>query len=103
MQIVTHFSQKIAKEEDNLRKQKQLVMAINDDENNYKGISDLFIETMICFYSYNDPFLYKKKFKNIIQCFSNMYSDLMKNIINYEFSDIKLVFQTLQSIFKKIF
>lgn len=70
---------------------------VDPDEINYKALSDLFVEIVICYYSYEGFNNYKRKFKKIFEQFQRRISSYIKDFINNEFVDSKALLEVLKS------
>lgn len=70
---------------------------VEEDEKNYKAISDLFTEMMICYYAYDDFYQYKKKMKTIIETFQKIFSNYIKEILSNEFAEPKMLLEAIKS------
>ena len=84
----------INKEADRRRDYKSKV---EEDEKNYKAISDLFVEILICYYSYDDFYKYKQRVKRIFEHFQQIFSNYIKEILNNEFSEPKMLLEAIKS------
>ena len=70
---------------------------VEEDEKNYKAISDLFVELLICYYAYDDFYKYKQKMKQIFEFFQQIFSNYIKEILNNEFSEPKMLLEAIKS------
>ena len=70
---------------------------VDVDDLNYKAVSDLFVEIVICYYSYFGFDKYKRKFKRIFEEFQNIFSSYVKDIINNEFSESRTILEVIKS------
>ena len=70
---------------------------VEEDEKNYKAISDLFVEILICYYAYDEFYKYKQKIKQIFEHFQLIFSNYIKEILNNEFSEPKMLLEAIKS------
>jgi hypothetical protein len=70
---------------------------VDPDDMNYKALSDLFVEIVICYYSYEGFNHYKKKFKKIFEQFQSIISSYIKEYVNNEFVDSKAILDVIKS------
>ena len=70
---------------------------VEEEEKNYKAISDLFVELMICYYAYDDFHKYKQKIKQIMQIFQTIFFNYIKEILSNEFSEPRMLLEAIKS------
>ena len=70
---------------------------VDVEDMNYKAISDLFVEIMICYYSYYGFDKFKQKFKAIFEQFQRIFESYILEVINNEFSDPKTLLEVIRS------
>lgn len=78
-------------------RRRQYKNKVEEDEKNYKAISDLFVEILICYYAYDDFFKYKQKIKKIFEHFQQIFISYIKEILNNEFSEPKMLLEAIKS------
>lgn len=75
------------------------MMKVEEDEKNYKAISDLFVEMMICYYSLQNFSKTGRKIIPIIENFQNLFFGYIKDVLSNEFSEPKMLLQAIKSSF----
>jgi hypothetical protein len=78
-------------------RKRQYKNKVEEDEKNYKAISDLFVEILICYYAYDDFFKYKQKIKRIFEYFQQIFMSYIKEILSNEFSEPKMLLEAIKS------
>ena len=72
-------------------------MKVEEDEKNYKAISDLFVEIMICYYSFQNFFRMGRKIIPIIENFQSLFFGYIKDVLSNEFSEPKMLLFAIKS------
>lgn len=74
------------------------LMKVEEDEKNYKAISDLFVEIMICYYSFQNFFRMGRKIIPIIENFQSLFFGYIKDVLSNEFSEPKMLLFAIKSM-----